>query len=103
MIDTDFERRETGIALSRFWQRNFVASMLASIRDALAVRRDRRVLQELPDFILKDIGISRGNIDYMTVRGLADWRAQGRRCPARADCPSQCKASKQRVRQSPEP
>ena len=67
------------------WRTSFFRTLLASVKHALAVRRDRRLLQELPDFILKDIGINRGSIDYMSVRGSADWRAQVRRSPAKAD------------------
>jgi len=33
--------------------------MLAGMRHVLAVRRDRRMLQALPDSVLKDISISR--------------------------------------------
>jgi uncharacterized protein YjiS (DUF1127 family) len=37
-------------------------------RRYLAVRRTRRKLQELPDWILRDIGISRGEIPHVSSR-----------------------------------
>ncbi len=85
MIDSDFERQETGVTAWPHWRMSFFATLLARIQHALAVRRDRRLLQELPDFILKDIGISRGSIDYMAVRGGADWRPQVGRSPTEGD------------------
>ena len=68
MTDTSFERPEAMTKASLPWPTSFGPSMLAAVRHVLAVRRDRRMLQALPDSVLKDIGISRGNIDYVAAR-----------------------------------
>jgi len=59
MTDTSFELAEAGSEASLPRPRSFAASMLAGMRHVLAVRRDRRMLQALPDSVLKDISISR--------------------------------------------
>jgi uncharacterized protein YjiS (DUF1127 family) len=33
------------------------------------VHRDRRLLQEMPDYLLQDIGVSRSEIDFVTEFG----------------------------------
>ena len=40
----------------------------ASIR-AYRIRRDRRILQSMPDYLLHDLGISRSEIDTVTEFG----------------------------------
>ena len=47
-----------------------VAAAFADLARAYRRRRDRRHLGALPDYLLKDIGISRGEIDA-AVAGLA--------------------------------
>lgn len=68
MTDTSLEHPKVGSEAPPPRLRNFAASMLAGMLRALAVRRDRRLLQALPDSLLKDIGINRGNIDYVAAR-----------------------------------
>ncbi|MEP9387829.1 DUF1127 domain-containing protein [Mesorhizobium sp. KR9-304] len=68
MTDTSFEHPKAGSEASPPGLRSFAASMLAGVLRALAVRRDRRLLHALPDSLLKDIGINRGNIDYVATR-----------------------------------
>jgi uncharacterized protein YjiS (DUF1127 family) len=53
--------------LPRLWQ--LPLRTLAKVKHRFAVRRASCQLQELPDFILKDIGISRCDIDYVTAHG----------------------------------
>jgi uncharacterized protein YjiS (DUF1127 family) len=43
--------------------------MARRIRRRLKVRADRRALQSMPDYILADIGICRGEIDSATEYG----------------------------------
>jgi uncharacterized protein YjiS (DUF1127 family) len=69
MTDTRLDAPDTRSRASPPWLKSLAASMLAGMRRMLAVRRDRRLLQALPDSLLKDIGVSRGNIDYIAVRG----------------------------------
>ena len=40
--------------------------LLAHIKRARTIQVQRRLLHELPDHLLKDIGINRCNIDYVT-------------------------------------
>jgi len=49
--------------------RDGIASALAALRRAYGRRRDRRHLDSLPNHLLKDIGISRDEIDA-AVSGL---------------------------------
>jgi len=48
-------------------------SMLGLVLNRVArwmkVRADRRLLASMPDYLLSDIGISRGSIDHATVHG----------------------------------
>ena len=44
-----------------------LASGWKSLRRAIAVRRTRRSLEGLPDWILRDIGISRGEIQHLST------------------------------------
>lgn len=54
MTDTSFERPKAESEASLPRLRSVAASMLAGVRHVLAVRRDRRLLQALPDSVLKD-------------------------------------------------
>jgi uncharacterized protein YjiS (DUF1127 family) len=69
MTETRIDCSEARSQASLPWLSSFVASILSSVRRVLAARRNRRVLEALPDSLLKDIGISRGNIDYIATRG----------------------------------
>ena len=40
-----------------------------AVQNAFAVMRARRHLNELPDYLLQDIGISRSQIDHATANG----------------------------------
>ena len=42
-------------------------TMLAAVGHGWRERRSRRHLEALPDFMLKDIGISRSDIDYVAT------------------------------------
>lgn len=60
-----------------------VARLVRAIARSIAIHRRRRMLQQMPDFLLKDIGISRSDIDYV-VRASVDgrleaalWRGRG--------------------------
>jgi uncharacterized protein YjiS (DUF1127 family) len=44
-------------------------TILAGIERGWRRRQNRRRLQALPDFMLKDIGISRSGIDYVATAG----------------------------------
>ena len=55
--------------------RHFLARIVDGLMTAherqkrhFAIRRTRRTLQALPDWILRDIGMSRGEIDGLSVR-----------------------------------
>jgi uncharacterized protein YjiS (DUF1127 family) len=52
------------------------AQAIARARRRIRLDRDRRHLRALPDYILKDIGISRLEIEYATAHGR---RPRGRR------------------------
>lgn len=41
------------------------SEILMQLRFGLEVRRDRRRLHMMPDYILKDMGIDRAEIDYL--------------------------------------
>jgi len=69
MTDTRFHATDAGSRTSPPWLKSLAASMLIGMRQVLTVRRDRRLLQAMPDSLLKDIGVSRGNIEYISVRG----------------------------------
>ena len=40
------------------------------IKRQIAVRRNRRILHDLPDFMLEDIGISRSQIDWIVAERI---------------------------------
>lgn len=42
------------------------AGVTRHVRRRIEINRNRRVLRKLPDHILKDIGIARGDINYIT-------------------------------------
>ncbi|PDQ21951.1 hypothetical protein CN311_06410 [Mesorhizobium sanjuanii] len=44
-------------------------AMLARMMRGWRSRRDRRHLEAMPDFMLRDIGISRSDIDYVAAHG----------------------------------
>lgn len=46
-----------------------LGTMLAAAGRGWRARQNRRHLEALPDFMLKDIGISRSGIDYIAVHG----------------------------------
>jgi uncharacterized protein YjiS (DUF1127 family) len=48
---------------------NKAVDIARAIRRWMKIRRDRRLLQAMPDYLLSDIGLSRGEIDYATERG----------------------------------
>jgi uncharacterized protein YjiS (DUF1127 family) len=68
----------TTLAFSRGWSRTaadtnpilFVAIVVwRRVRRQMRIRNDRRVLQSMPDHMLADIGIGRGEIPYATTFG----------------------------------
>jgi uncharacterized protein YjiS (DUF1127 family) len=69
MTDTRFTGPTAAGQASLPGLRTIAARVLSGVRRVLAARRNRRVLEELPDSLLKDIGISRGNIDYIATCG----------------------------------
>ena len=62
--------------------RRFFATLLADIRRGFAVRKVRRQLQALPDYVLKDLGISRCDSDYLAAHGESAVRLVSDRAPA---------------------
>jgi uncharacterized protein YjiS (DUF1127 family) len=52
---------------ARQWR--FASTLLARLLRRWRHRRDRRHLETMPDFMLKDIGISRSEIDYVVAHG----------------------------------
>jgi uncharacterized protein YjiS (DUF1127 family) len=67
-----------------FWR--FTAAVLADIRRGLAIRKVRRQLYTLPDYMLKDLGISRCDSEYLAAHGESAVRLVSGRAPA--DTPS---------------
>ena len=53
-----------------------MARLLRSIERAVRLRRDRATLSEMPDHLLKDIGISRSNIISVARFQMATTRRQ---------------------------
>ena len=49
--------------------RETVATQVAAFERHMRMRRDRRRLNEMPDYLLADMGISRGEIDHMVSQG----------------------------------
>lgn len=79
----------TTLAFSRGWSRTAAAShpilfaalvVTRRVRRHFRVRRDQRRLQAMPDYLLADLGISRGQIEAATALGRdhlinsAKWR-----------------------------
>ena len=65
MDRTTFETGRAGSSLL-----GFAGRALRLAHYAVKMRRDRAALQAMPDFMLKDMGISRSQIDrYTTARG----------------------------------
>ena len=59
MLNTiSFKAHTDGAAANRRGR----AGLTARIRQYLRVRRDTRKLEELPDYLLEDIGLTRGDI-----------------------------------------
>ena len=56
---------ETGLS-STF---DLARSIYAAIERSYRIRQDRRVLQAMPDHLLRDLGISRSEIDSVTEFG----------------------------------
>lgn len=52
---------------ARQWR--FASILLARLLRRWRHRRDRRHLEAMPDFMLKDIGISRSDIDHVAAHG----------------------------------
>ena len=50
-------------ATSRFWR--FAERLERSLRDAAMARSTRHVLEELPDGVLRDLGIARSEIPFV--------------------------------------
>ena len=46
-----------------------IRSAVAWLRRQVAIRRARRALWAMPDHILKDIGLTRSDIDYAVISG----------------------------------
>ncbi|MEP6566783.1 MAG: DUF1127 domain-containing protein [Mesorhizobium sp.] len=46
-----------------------LAAIVAWFRRSRRLRRDRRHLEAMSNFMLKDIGISRSDIDYVAAHG----------------------------------
>jgi uncharacterized protein YjiS (DUF1127 family) len=63
-----FERSDAG--RSEAWQAvaEMVGRFVAELRRQHKVRRDRHHLMQLPDYLLRDIGISRLEIDRINSR-----------------------------------
>lgn len=53
-----------------------VAVQLPQVRRRYRIWRDRQHLHALPDYLLKDIGIGRSEIDSVTECDLSDWSRQ---------------------------
>ncbi len=71
------------IAKGASWTRalaEFLAAFVARRRERRADRRNRTELQELSDHILRDIGVSRGNIPWL----VAELRRSGKGRPDRS-------------------
>jgi uncharacterized protein YjiS (DUF1127 family) len=71
MTNTTFEPSDgtssENAARARFWR--YAASILTNAKRGLAIRKARRQLRALPDCMLKDLGISRCDGDYLAAHG----------------------------------
>jgi uncharacterized protein YjiS (DUF1127 family) len=54
--------------------------LLDPLLRSIEIQRRRRLLQQMPDYLLKDIGISRADIDYL-AEALVDGREDPTRRP----------------------
>jgi uncharacterized protein YjiS (DUF1127 family) len=52
-------------------------TMLTTVERGWRARQNRRHLEALPDFMLKDIGISRSDIDYVATHSEMRGRSGG--------------------------
>lgn len=69
----------TASALSAtYWRRplaerkSWISHIFSNVETALAVRRERRELRALPDYVLKDLGLSRADVAGETIRPFWD-------------------------------
>lgn len=69
MTETHVGRPSRNVARQAF---EMLQHQVERIRREMRLRRDRRHLREMPDHMLKDIGISRHEIDAVTAYGLGD-------------------------------
>ena len=60
-------KTERVLISAREWR--LPSTLLARLLRRWRQRRDRRHLETMPDFMLKDIGISRSEIDYVAAHG----------------------------------
>lgn len=74
------EGTSRGKAARPFWR--FFATMLADVRRGFAVRKVRRQLHALPDHVLKDLGISRCDSEYLATHGESAVHMVSGRAPA---------------------
>ena len=52
-------------------------TMLTAVGRGWRARQSRRHLEAMPDFMLKDIGISRSDIDRVTTHGQTRGKSRG--------------------------
>jgi len=64
IFESSFREPVKGLGTRIF---TLLASRWKWARRKFAVRRTRRALEELPDWILSDIGISRGEVHYLST------------------------------------
>jgi uncharacterized protein YjiS (DUF1127 family) len=65
-----------GASVWALWFPALVARLIEEVRQRIEIRNRRRLLHAMPDFLLKDIGIYRSDIDALVesaVRGQPDW------------------------------
>lgn len=60
--NTPNDARSRSHPLLKMW-----LELIAALQQFIRLRRDRRVLDGLPDYILRDIGISRSEIESITL------------------------------------
>lgn len=69
MTELHVDRPRRGLTRLAF---EVLKRQVEGIRREMRLRRNRRQLREMPDRILKDIGIARCEIDAVTEYGLGD-------------------------------